>query len=289
MNQNEKLMHAIGGIDDNLIAEADKKVASKKIKLRWVAPIAAALALTVAVGAGYQLRDHGGLTTTPPPGYTDGVGNTSPMEMRRFFNYNGLRYAYESNLIPDQYLELENEVAEITADLSTDPEKLAAADLAGTFLPGSKIYSIKGQSPDLRLAVSDGEKVYVCQVTDTLSGEGLDLASFFQNTGIFENTLEIIVFDHFGQELLKELDQTAAQQLLSLMEDAQKAKLSNEQYEQIGAMQTNGKSFSVECSLNDGTQYQFYAIPELGLVMVGDNIYELTAEGKDAFASLLAN
>ena len=284
MKKNEKLLNTMGNINDNLIHEAENAGPKRNITKYFIAPIAACLALTVVLGAGHMVGNRNSL---PQGGEMESVLDTSPMEARKFLNYNGFRYAYDNNLIPEQYIKLGKELGEITADLSVDPEGLAAKNLAGTFAPGSKIYALEGYETEFRIAVTDEFGVYVCQVTDSLGGKGLDLSEFFDETELESMIEEISVFDHFRSNFLMTLEENQTEELLELVSEAKKAVLKSEDYEKIAALQTQGGSFSIECSLSDGTLYQFYAIPAMGLVMVGDNTYALSEDAKEELMEIL--
>ena len=288
MNKNEKLLNSIGNINDTYIQEATLTVSKRKNNKRWLIPMAASFALTIALSVGYMTLTHDN-TPVPEqvPGNIAGITDTSPMGPRKIINYNGFRYVYDNKLIPEQYIELGEELATISADLSIDPQGLATQDLAGTFAPGSKIHAVVGYSENFRIAVSDETGVYVCQVTDTVPAGELNLESFFKNINLIPDTEELAVFDHHGREFLKEIGMEDAQKLLTLISTATKAELSNDDYQEIGSMQVNGKSFSLECKLTGGSVYQFYAIPEKGLVMIGDNTYQVSPDAQSFLASLL--
>ena len=63
------------------------------------------------------------------------------------------------------------------------------------------------------------------------------------------------------------------------------ARLSDEQYQQIGQAQREGRSFRVTFDLADGTGYGFYVIPSLDIAMFGDGRYTTPADFSDAFGS----
>ena len=254
-------------------------------RFRWVMPAACAAAVLLCVVAVPQFR-----LAVEPSGVIQQVtpGADSPNGMRKFMNYDGLRYVFLENgasydLSPRQLSEV---VGTLSYDIVQDPETYGSAEFAATFAVGGTIYELDGYDPEFRVAVEADGCYYICQSVDTIDNTGLDLATYFEKADLEARVETIQICDHAGGESLAQVSDGEVEALLSVIAGSLQAELTNEQYQQIGKAQKAGGSFLLCCNMNDGTAYQMYVIPSLSIVMAGDSVYTLPDAFSEQFGTL---
>lgn len=243
--------------------------------LHWIMPAACAAAVLLFVVSAPQFQPA---VKSPEVIQQVTAGADSPNGMRKFMNYDGLRYVFLENgasydLEADQ---LSQSVGTLDYDIGRDPERYSTVEFAATFAVGGTIYEMKGYDPGFRLAVEIDGCYYICQSVDTVDNTGLDLDAYFETAALEDRVESIQICDHAGQEVLAEVAAQNVQEMLSVISDSTQAELTDEQYQQIGKAQRTGGSFLLKCQMNDGTAYQMYVIPSLSIVMAGDSTYSLT-------------
>ena len=285
--KNEDMLNAIGSIDDNMVQEASKNKSSSTRK-KMIA-IAACVAVVVAIGGGYMLNND---LFTPAPQITIKTpAAESPSGMRKLLNYNGSRYAFVENgasiILEDSNIGAQLGI--LTHDIVADPETNASKDLSATFALGGTIYEIKSYDPNFRIAVMLDGTTYLCERVGLTNGNSIDLMEYFETANLVDQTTSIEIYDHFGSNSLKKLGKKDIDVMLEGVSNATLAVLEQDDYEKIASAQGQGKSYLAFAELKDGTTFKFYLVPELGIAMVGDDRYQMTAEFQATCLALLSD
>ncbi|MDD3164728.1 MAG: hypothetical protein PHS97_02620 [Oscillospiraceae bacterium] len=275
-------------VEEELLVNLDgiKHKKSRKPLFSMIAAVAAVFAVVVTL-------PH--FTGSPPVAPITMVNPVAdaPMGMRKIMNYNGFRYAFLENGSTYK-VDAENIGAELGVlehSIAANPEANGKKDFFASFAIGGTVLELKSYDKSFRVAVAFEGNTYLAQRVDSVNNEDILLSEYFE-TADFGNTVESIsVYSHFGDSVLDELTKKKdIKTMIELLADSVPAKLSHEQFEEIGKAQSSGKSFMLSFNLNDSTEFQFYLIPSLNLVMVGDNRYALCdnwqTEYSDFFASL---
>lgn len=253
--------------------------------LRWGVPAACAAAvLLLAVSVPWfqpAVESHGVLRQAAP-------GADSPNGMRKFMNYDGLRYVFLENgatydLEADQ---LSQAVGTLEYDIVQDPQAYSSTEFAATFAVGGTIYELEDYDARFRLAVGIDGCYYICQSVDTTDNTGLELDTYFAVAELEERVETIQICDHAGLESLYEVSGPQVREMLSVIAGSTQTEPSNEQYQQIGRAQRTGGSFLLRCRMDDGTAYQLYVIPSLSIAMAGDSVYALPNVFSEDFGTL---
>lgn len=253
--------------------------------LHWIMPAACAAAVLLSVVSLPQFQPA---VESPEVIQQVTVGADSPNGMRKFMNYDGLRYVFLENgatydLEADQ---LSQSVGTLEHDIGQDPERYSTMEFASTFAVGGTIYEMKGYDPAFRLAVETDGYYYICQSVNTVDNAGLELDTYFKTAALEERVKRIQICDHAGRESLAEISGHEVQEMLSIISCSTQAELTDEQYQQISKAQRTGGSFLLKCRMNDGTTYQMYVIPALSMVMAGDSTYILPDAFSEKYGSI---
>lgn len=276
----------------NILTQRKVTVLPKRKKrivpARWIMPAACVAAVLLLVVAVPQFQPA---VESPEVIQQVTSGADSPNGMRKFMNYDGLRYAFLENgaaydLGDDQ---LSQSVGTLEYDIGRDPERYSTVEFAATFAVGGTIYEMKGYDPSFRLAVEIDGYYYICQSVDTVDNTGLELDTYFETAALEERVERIQICDHAGRESLADVSDQEVQEVLSVISDSTQAELMDEQYQQISKAQRTGGSFLLKCWMNDGTAYQMYVIPSLSMVMAGDSTYILPDTFSEKYGSIFAS
>ena len=283
----EKFSNALQNVDDRFIAGAARpQSADKTIRFPWKRWAAAAACLCLLGASAFAARGFILPAETEPIVQT-APASDSPDGMRRFINWNGMRYEFLENgaayQIPAELLG--DAVGTLTYDIAADPEANAGKDLSTTYALGGTVYELKEYDTQFRVAVEYDGGYCICQSVAFTDGTQLDPAAYFALAGFPGNIQSVSVFDHGGNSLLTQLPQEETEQFVEMLTQSVSAQLSDEQYQQIGQAQREGRSFRVTFDLADGTSYGFYLIPSLNIAMFGDGRYTTPAEFSDAFGA----
>ena len=273
---------------DTMLAEilsAGQNTKIRRFPMKKALTIAAAAAAVVCAVALPRLTAVPSAPPAPLPVTVGAPAASSPNGMRRFLNYNGLRYAFLENGAAYTLAEgaLGENLGTLTLDIMADPRASGSADFAATFALGGELFTLTGYDPAFRIAVQLDGLTYLAESVDRLDGSDVDAAAYFKTAGFDRLTERVEICDHMGFEVLNTLEGEAMQSLLDGVAQSVPAQLTDEDYQSIGHAQTEGKSFLLKLHLADGTAYSLYVIPELGISMIGDNRYTLPA-GFDASA-----
>ena len=198
--------------------------------------------------------------------------------MRKFMIFNDKRYVFLNNgALYDFDEELTEKLGTLDNEMKFGLEAAAKSNSSSTFAVGSEIYKIPYYDENFRVAVKGEEGFYICQSVDAINDE-VDLSEYFKSANIIKNTKNIFVYNHFGNECLGELKNREFKKLIKIITNASEKEFSNEEFEAIAKSQSNGESFKIVLILKDETTFEFYIIPNLSVVMVGDNRYEVSEE-----------
>lgn len=249
----------------------------RAVSFRWFLPVACAAAVLLCMLAVPQV-----FTVKEAPAVIQQVapGADSPNGIRKTMNYGGYRYAFLENgaaydLDPSL---LSQTLGILNDDIQQNPETYGFADYASTFAVGGTVYQIEGYDPAFRLAVEWEGQYYIAQCVDTLDGSPLELSSYFDTANLRDRTEEIQICDHAGQNILCTFTAEDAEELLSLLNQAVPAELTNEEYQEVARAQRSGGSYQLVFQLKDSTAYTMYVIPALSIVSAGDNRYQMPDE-----------
>lgn len=281
----EKFSNALQNVDDRFIAGAVRpQSAGKTIRFPWKRWAAAAACLCLLGASAFAARGFLLPAETEPIVQTAPAAD-SPDGMRRYMNWNGMRYEFLENgavyQIPAELLG--DAVGTLTHDIAADPEANAGKDLSSTYALGGTVYELKEYDAQFRVAVEYDGGYCICQSVAFNDGTPLDPAEYFALAGFPDNIQSVSVFDHGGSSLLAQLPKEETEQFVAALAQSVPAQLSDEQYQQIGQAQREGRSFRVTFDLDDGTGYGFYVIPSLDIAMFGDGRYTTPADFSDAF------
>lgn len=284
----EKFSDAMQNVDDRFVAgAAQPQSAGKTIRFTWKRLAAAAACLCMLAASVFAARGFVFQPETEPIVQT-APASDAPNGMRRFMNWNGMRYEFLENGAVYQIPEgqLGEALGTLIHDIAADPEANAGKDLSATYALGGTVYELKNYDTQFRVAVEYDDGYCICQSTAFTDGTPLDPASYFTLAGFPDNIQAVSVFDHSGSSLLTQLPQKEMEQFVAALAQSVPAQLSDEQYQQIGRAQREGKSFRVTFDLDDGTSYGFYLIPSLNIAMFGDGRYTTPQDFSDTFGGL---
>lgn len=195
--------------------------------------------------------------------------------MRKFMIFNGKRYVFLNNgALYNFDEELTEKLGTLDVNMKFGVEASNQSDPSSTFAVGCEIYKIPYYKEDFRVAVKGEDGFYICQSVDAINEE-VNLDEYFESANIIKNTKDIFVYNHFGNECLGELKNREFKKLIKIITNASEKEFSNEEFEAIAKSQSNGESFKMVLILKDQTTFEFYVIPNLSVVMVGDNRYEV--------------
>lgn len=267
-------------------SKAKRKVyIMRKNTLKKLVPIAACVAIVI-VGAVAVPQMIGNKPNTQIELLTPAAD--SPSGIRKIFNFNGHRYAFIENgaTFSLNSKELTEVLGILEHDIAADPQTNGSKDLATTFAVGGTIYKIPSYDAMFRVAVELDGNYYICENVDTLDGSEVNVSDYF-NTADFANTTnKIEIYDHSYQNLLDTVPDKQTIPMINALKDCTLATLTNEDFEQIGKAQSEGKSFVLSLRLNDGTSFELYIIPSLDIAMIGDNRYTLPENFVEEYGSL---
>lgn len=269
----EKFSDAMNEIDPRYIEEA-VQYRPKVLRPGWKRWAAAAACLTLAVLSAFWI----GETLSQPDQPAPLIPQTAPAadapgSMRKFLNYNGYRYVFLENgasyqLEPQQ---LGEALGTLEYDIQADPEANAGKEFSATYALGGAIRQLTGYDPAFRVAVELDGSFYVCQAVGRTDNTPLDIQAHFQAAGFPEAVESASILDHSGTQVLQELSADQSRALAASLALCSPAELTNDQYQEIGSAQQEGRSYLVALHLNDGTDYTLYVIPSLNIGMIGDN------------------
>ncbi len=281
----EKFSNALENIDDRYILEtAGQKAAKKSVLRHWKVWGALAACLCVAAVSLLAFRQLG-VTQSPPSIVQTAPASDSPTGMRRFVNYNSMRYEFlgEGAVYEIPQEELGEVLGTLDYDIVSDPKKNSGKDFASSFALGGTVYSLNSYAPEFRLAVEWDGNYYLCQSVAYTDGQLLQVDSYFSLAGFPENIQGVSIYDHAGINLLDCLPNGEIENFTEFLKSSIPAELENEDYQEIGQAQQEGRSFQISFELMDGTEYRFYLIPSLRIAMFGDGRYFLPQEFCDSY------
>lgn len=283
----EKFSNAMQNVDDRFVAGAAlPRDAGRTVRFPWKRWAAAAACLCL-LAASVVAAGRFVLPPAAEPIVQTAPASDSPNGMRRFMNWNGMRYEFLENgavyQIPGELLG--DAVGTLTHDIAADPEANAGKDLSATCALGGTVYELKNYDARFRVAVEYDGGYCICQSTAFTDGTPLDPASYFTLAGFPGNVRAVAVFDHSGGTRLAQLPEEQVGQFVEALAQSVPAQLSDEQYQQIGQAQRNGGSFRASFVLDDGTSYSFYLIPSMNIAMFGDGRYTTPQGFADAFGA----
>ena len=218
------------------------------------------------------------------------AADQSPYSMRKFMNLNGSRYAFLENGAAYAVLEtlLGESLGVLSLDIQANPQENGQAELATTYAMGGEVYALNTYDKRFRVAVKLDGQVYLAEQVAHLDGTPLDLVNYFDQAKVHKYTELTQILDHGKREVLRELTKKQTEQLLQALEQSAAAALTDEEYQAVGHAQTEGKSFYVQFVLADETTFGGYVVPELGLVMFGDDRYRLPENFGEACGALFS-
>lgn len=281
----EKFSNALENIDDRYILEtAGQKAAKKSVLRHWKAWGALAACLCVAAVSLLAFRQLG-VTQSPPSIVQTAPASDSPTAMRRFMNYNGMRYEFlgEGAVYEIPQEELGEVLGTLDYDIVSDPKTNSGKDFASSFALGGTVYSLNSYAPEFRLAVEWDGNYYLCQSVAYTDGQLLQVDRYFSLAGFPENIQGVSIYDHAGINLLDCPPNGEIENFTEFLKSSIPAELENEDYQEIGQAQQEGRSFQISFELMDGTEYRFYLIPSLRIAMFGDGRYFLPQEFCDSY------
>ncbi len=212
--------------------------------------------------------------------------------VRNFFNLDGLRFAYHSDVTEENASNFVkgDMLGELTKSANEWTEDQYTENLYSNLDKGAKLYAIDGYDNTYRIIVEQGDKLSIYQSVANSDDSNLDLANYFTAADFSNNVEQIDIYDHMGINSLKSLDAATAKDLLDKIALSQPAQLQDADYQNIASAQSDGKSFLLKAKLSDGTSTDMYVIPQLNIVMVGDGKYTidqtLAGEISDIFTGL---
>lgn len=198
------------------------------------------------------------LNNKPGNQVVDGGGSEmssliSPTGPRRFFYYDGSRYAYisEEGSKEVNSLKLGKKLDVLKIDLNQYGDDFKEENLMTTFLPGGEIYEIETYNKEFRLAVVFDGEVYLAEKIDNMDASDVDLEDYFKKADLVERTKDISIFDHMGLEELKKIDKETSDDFIGKIKTAKEYRPTDEEYEKIGGYQSDGKSFKLIFNFED--------------------------------------
>ena len=284
----KKFSDAMSELDDKYVDEAvHYKKTEKTRKSAWVKWGAAAACFCV-VAASAALANK--MIQNEPSRQIEMAAPAAdaPDGMRKFMNYNGSRYVFMENgaaykLSGEQ---LKTVLGTLDYDIQADPQANSGKEFATTFALGATVYEMSDYDSDFRIAVEWEGNYYICQKVGLTDQTPMDVSEYFQAARFPEIIDEVFICDHMGTEMLSEFPKEETASLIDLLSQAEPAELSDEDYQQIARAQTEGDSYQLLFSLNDGTTYRLYVIPSLGIIMIGDDRYTLPESFADTFGGV---
>lgn len=212
----------------------------------------------------------------------------APNGIRKLMNYNGSRYVFMGNgatyKLSDK--QLKNVLGTLDYDIQADPQANAKKQFSATFALGGTVYEMKDYDPAFRIAVESEGNYYICQRVGLTDNAAMDISEYFEAARFPEIIDEVSIYDHAGTQMLSGVPEKEITALIDVLAQAEPAKLSNEDFQEISRAQKEGNSYQLFFELNDGTTYQLYVIPSLGITMLGDNRYALPENFADDFGYL---
>ncbi|GIP28146.1 hypothetical protein J23TS9_32760 [Paenibacillus sp. J23TS9] len=274
---NRDLFKAIGGVDGDLIEKANAATRMKRNYARW-GSIAACFALVL--GFAIYKFPH-----TPLPALTQISQQTpaaSPTGIRKFLNYNGYRYAFVSDGAQFKFTGAEpvKSLGTLKFDIrdiaNHDKNQYAEKDYAATFAVGGELYEIPTSPSHFRIAVKYEQNYYLAEIVAKVNDSAITAKDYLDMSNLKEHVQDMHVMNHAGDDVLKKVtDHASVESIVKGLYDAKTADLSNKEYEAIAEAQSQGKSYQLKFNLKDGTSMSMYIIPELKVVSMGDDYYQL--------------
>lgn len=284
--KNKDLFKAIGSIDDELIENAGRKKRNNRFDfIKW-GLLAASLLLVFGIGTA-KIQKNSPISPEVP-GQSMAA---DPMGPRKMFIYNGYRYEFVDNgaefAFPGGELDKALGILEFNMLDENKREEYAGKEFAATFALGGTLYEIKGWESGFRVAVQLGEQYYLAQIVAKFDEQPITADQYITLSNLKELAESVHILSHMGSENLEEItDNLQIEALINELCRSDYENLSNEQYEEVGRAQSEGKSFQLEFVLKDRSHIRMYLIPELKLVTMGDNIYRLHESFGDDFNHL---
>lgn len=281
-----KFTEAMGKINDKYVSEAIK-YQKNSIFFGWkkYGIVAACLALAIisVFTANYFLKNE-----SIPQIKIAVPAESDPVGIRKYMNYNGHRYVFIENgstysLSSNQ---LNRALGTLEHDIQSDKENNSGKEFSSTFALGGTVFEMTDYDSDYRVAVEWEGNYYICQSVGLSDNTPMNISEHFQAADFPNAVNGISIYDHAGTEMLSQIPPEYITTLISTLSQAQPAKLTDNDYQQIGKAQKEGKSFQLFLALNDGTIYKLYVIPSLEITMIGDNRYILPTDFSANFEQL---
>ncbi len=201
---------------------------------------------------------------------------TSPMGMRRFMTFENHRYAFLDSQAGVTFEEQpSNLLGELSVDLIASPELSATENLGTTFGLGGTVYQIPNVDPLFRVAVLVDGEYHVAQNVSGMDETALDLPTYFEAAKFNEVATSSEVYNHMQTSVVKSLSGDETHALLDIVVTGTPTVLTSEQFEALAQKQFDDESYLVKVALSDDTVFEFYIVPTLDLVSVGDHYYHV--------------
>ncbi len=143
-------------------------------------------------------------------------------------------------------------------------EALLTQELANSISPDAVFYTMKNYSEDLRIAMSVLGTYYIL---DSTSIDAADIAAY--SPYVTGGT----VYSATGINELGTISKEDATKLLDIFSKTAPATLEDADYEQFGKLQSEGKAYTVNINLEDGTHVSFFTMPEVNLVSISQEYH----------------
>ncbi|MEC0240803.1 hypothetical protein P4H66_13180 [Paenibacillus dokdonensis] len=275
---NRDLFKAIGGVDGDLIEKANAATRMKRNYARW-GSIAACIALVL----GFAIYKFPHTQLPASPQISQQTPAASPTGIRKFLNYNGYRYAFVGDGAQFKFTGAEpvKSLGTLEFDINRDIEnndenKYGEKNYATTFAVGGKLYEIPTSPSHFRIAVKYEQNYYLAEIVAKVNNSEITAKDYLDMSNLKEDVQDIHILNHVGNDVLKKVtDHASVESVVKRLYDSQLADLSNTAYEAIAEAQSQGKSYQLKFNLKDGTSMFMYIIPELKVVSMGDDYYQL--------------
>lgn len=207
--------------------------------------------------------------------------STSEMGMRKFFNYEGNRYAIlDSEYSPDK-VELGKELGVLKIEMVQGDMETLEADFATTFGVGGKIYEIRGYNKGFRVLLEHEGSYYMAENVGKVSGEVFDLKEYFDVSNLIGNYKSMAIHDPMTRDKAKDVEVELGKEILEEIKNSSTKDLTDDEYMSIASAQTNGDFGLIVTTLKDGSYVEMFIMPELGYISVGDETFKLSDNFKN--------
>lgn len=183
---------------------------------------------------------------------------TSPMGGRKMVDINGSRFVFINNAEP------------------IDAQYFQIGDQINT-LENGIFYKLGNYDPAFRQVYKYEDQFYVVENMANSDDSPIDVKAYLETANLEETVMFADIFNHMGDQILKNIDAEASKQILAAFKEGKVATLENADYEAIAAAQSEEKSYRVVFTLEDNTSFTSYVIPSMNYFTIGD--YTCTLDG----------